>query len=260
MEAYFDESYGDDSPFLVVAGYLFESQNLVEMDREWRKVLEKYQLPYFHMCDCAHGNDIYKQLSMSKRIATQTEAMELVKKYATLGIAVSVEEPHYRPLNNSPLMQTAYSFACLQCLIGVQEWADENNYQGEIAYFFEAGHKHQTESNRFMELVFKEPPLCKMFRYARHSFVPKSKGAPIQAADILAWQWYTQTKKVIANLPVRADLKSLFEKPIHTAHFDKGKLSQLATIERNRYALENLKASLIPNYKPFLDNVRLRYL
>lgn len=257
MEAYFDESYGPDSPYLCVAGYLFESERAKALEVEWRKLLLKYSLPFFHMCDCAHGNKPFHALSDKQRVSAQTEAMELVKAHAALGIAVSIDEEHYRAPYDSPLVENPYSFGCLQAMISVQNWAEETNYGGEIAYFFEAGHKHQIEANRFMDRVFREPLLRDRFRYAGHAFVPKVSSGAIQCADIIAWQWYTQTRHMAEGKPMRKDLVSLFEATIEHQHYTKEKIEGLKKLEQHRLALENLKASIIPNYKPFESYVKL---
>ncbi len=49
IEAYFDESGTHaGSPFLCVAGYLFEATKRREFDTEWRTMLADFDLPFFH--------------------------------------------------------------------------------------------------------------------------------------------------------------------------------------------------------------------
>jgi hypothetical protein len=59
VEGYFDESGDlDDAPgIFCVSGYFVETEAAKRMDAEWCEVLEKYQLGFFHMVDCAHGNE-----------------------------------------------------------------------------------------------------------------------------------------------------------------------------------------------------------
>jgi hypothetical protein len=89
------------------------------------------------------------------------------------------------------------------CIIGVAQWANANNINGEVSYFFEAGHRHQVQSETLMHHVFEITD----FRYLSHSFVNKRLIRPIQSADILAWQAATFRKRCI-NKP-RADFLSL---------------------------------------------------
>ena len=55
MEAYFDESgTHEGSPFVCVAGYLFEKGNAAALNADWRAMLKGNDLPFFRMSDCAH--------------------------------------------------------------------------------------------------------------------------------------------------------------------------------------------------------------
>ena len=90
-EAYFDESGMDQSQFLCVAGYIFTKENAVELSGEWRAMLDTWQLPFFRMVDCAHGNGHFKRLSPPERDAVARHAILLTKRYAARGIAVSMD-------------------------------------------------------------------------------------------------------------------------------------------------------------------------
>jgi hypothetical protein len=53
-EVYVDESGSDDrSPVLCVSGYLFHAEQSVAFQADWQRLLAEYDLPYFHMVDCA---------------------------------------------------------------------------------------------------------------------------------------------------------------------------------------------------------------
>lgn len=260
MEAYFDESGTDDSArFLVVSGYLFDKGKAIALDAEWRKMLDKYRLPHFHMVECAHGAGIFKHLSIDERIAAQTEAINLIKSHAAIGMACSVDLEDFPKIPTGGLFESPYTFACWQSLMGARHWAEENNYQGAIAYFFEAGHRHQSEANGLMDLLAKEPSLKLQYHYESHAFILKRKNAAIQCADILAWQWYTQTKKIEANLPMRRDLASLADLPHNVVHYDKEKIDAFIKQGEYRRKLEFLKASIIPGYWMYRDYLRPRY-
>jgi hypothetical protein len=56
LECYFDESGSHDgSPILCVGGYVFEREHCKALDLGWKQILDQYQLPFFHMTDCAHN-------------------------------------------------------------------------------------------------------------------------------------------------------------------------------------------------------------
>ena len=59
------------------------------------------------------------------------------------------------------------------------------------------------------------------YRYAGHAFVPKEKSPAIQAADLLAWQWYKDKKNQGEGRPRRKDCASLLEKHHNAVHLDR---------------------------------------
>jgi hypothetical protein len=142
----------------------------------------------------------------------------LIGDYALLGLSIAVNEVDYNHLFGSATALTgdAYSFCCWQILAGVQSWIARNNFDGEIAYFFEAGHASQSQANALMNRIFNEPKLRQKYRYAAHAFIDKAKVRPVQTADILAWQTATQMKRWLKDNPrPRADFQALLKKPQH---------------------------------------------
>jgi hypothetical protein len=62
-----------------------------------------------------------------------------------------------------------------------------------MAYFFESGHKSQSEANTIMNSLFRETKMRQAFRYSAHTFADKTRFHALQAADLLAWQWCKDT-------------------------------------------------------------------
>jgi hypothetical protein len=143
----------------------------------------------------------------------------LIGEHAMLGVAVTVNEAEYETWFSGRgriLAGDAYTYCCWQVLAGIRHWIGKNNFQGDIAYFFEAGHASQTQANALMNRIFKDQRLKDSYRYASHAFVQKQKVRPVQTADILAWQQMTQSKKWLAQNPtMRKDFKALIAKPQH---------------------------------------------
>ena len=224
LQAYFDESGSHDgSPVLCVAGYLFEKDQCGELDLGWKRTLDRYELPFFHMVDCAHGNPPFDKLSRDERIAVETELIGLIRSHALLGVGAAVVESEYEEifplsdriaLSDSPsihLPGTPYTYCCWTALAAIYAWIMASNFDGEIVYFFEAGHKHGNEANAIMSRIFKAPQLRSEYRYAAHSFVHKEKVRPIQAADLIAWQHATDLKKILTGKPRRKDYAALID-------------------------------------------------
>ena len=88
-EVYLDESYSDDpkTPVMVVGGYVIESSQARLMDAEWRAVLARYKVPYFHMKDVAPCKGMYSHLKDECCDAMSREMIALVHKYVQSGCA-----------------------------------------------------------------------------------------------------------------------------------------------------------------------------
>jgi Protein of unknown function (DUF3800) len=229
VHAYFDESGSHSgSPVLCVAGYVFEKRRARRLAADWRAVLGQFDLPYFHMVDCAHGNGIFAPLSKRARIQVATSMIRIIKEWATIGFAVSVDTQAYADLMPSwGPTKSAYSF-CARCVIDeIGRWFHQIGFRGKSAYFFEAGHDSRSEADKVIDAVLTNP-LNQVnqihYGYVAHDFVQKVESPAVQAADLLAWQWATDLKHQLAQRPRRKDFESLLAVPVRGAHFTRNRL------------------------------------
>jgi len=222
IEAYFDESY--DDRLLCVAGYGFKKSKCKEMDRQWRHMLRRKGLPYFRMSACAHHNEPFGHLSRSECDEVSREAIRLIRKYADRGFAVTVDEKEFEalvPIEAQISHGSAYDFCVWNCLMGVRLWLSDMPERVGAAYFFEAGHRHQSSAERLMRRLMNVPELRKEYRYRGHAFVLKEHSRPCQAADLFAWQWFQHAKRAEQGLPPRKDGAALMENRWYQArHID----------------------------------------
>ena len=229
VNAYFDESAGtarckhpldgsrQDVKTLSVAGYLVESEQAKLLSQEWQAVLDQYGLPYFHMVDCAHGNGVFAKLTAKQRIQVGARMIGNIKRRTIRGFGISLNVSQFKSLMppDHPLIKKPYTLCAHSILDGVRSWARENKYHGDIAYFFEAGAAGQKEANALMHALFETAVWRKACRYVGHSFVAKEQAAGVQAADLLAWQFHTETRRQLEKTgrPRRKDFESLFAHP-----------------------------------------------
>jgi hypothetical protein len=228
-QAFFDESGSHDgSPILCLAGYIFKKSEAIKLGHEWRKVLAWKKLPYFHMVKCAHGNGPFANLTKPERIEVATKMIEVIKRRAIQGMAVTVNSDDCAEvvLNNSPLTayRSAYSFCAHNIMAGITVWIDNNPTVKEMAYFFEAGHQSANEANQFMVGLFSTPQRKEEYRYVAHGFVEKRRSPAVQAADLLAWQWYKDRKNQLEGRPRRADCASLLQLRHIANHLNRDRL------------------------------------
>lgn len=200
--AFFDESgTHHESEWIVLAGYIFDDEQFSALDRKWKGMLESSKdsegksLPYFRMSDCAHNTGVFKNFTALQCDRIAREAISLITDHMTFGFAVSIDKKFAHLIPREELYDSPYSFACWTCLLSVRRWADQNEYTGDVAYFFEQGHDSQREADRLLARLFSKPQLKTAYRAKGHGFYDKRKVRPLQCADILAWHWYTFSKK-----------------------------------------------------------------
>lgn len=229
IHAFFDESGSHaGASVLCVAGYAFEKRASRMLARGWNGILKQYKLPFFHMVDCAHGNESFSSLTKKQRIKAATSLIGIVKRHAAHGFAVSVDTKAFREIMPSwGPTQSPYAF-CARCIIDeIGRWFFKTGFRGKSAYFFEAGHQSRSEAEKVVGAVLTNP-LAKLtdvhFGYVAHSFIGKKESAAVQAADLLAWHWATDVRHHMERRPRRKDFESLSQAPLRAVHFDRHRL------------------------------------
>jgi hypothetical protein len=256
LEAYFDESGTHaNSPFLCVAGYLIEVDQCKRFQVDWESILGRYDLPYFHMSECAHGRGAFKKLSFVERSEICRALIELIKLRVEIGIAVSVCEAEYKAAMLPGYKIDAYTFCLQHCMQGVVAWGNKHNYQGKISYFFEAGHKHQGTANGLINHFRTNPNILAGFRYHSHSFVEEGKKlCGIAAADLLAWEWNAAYRNQFGPIrrSARLSFRSLMQKTHIAVHFHEDDLRGF--FQGARAFSEGQPAVVPEKFKQFLSS------
>ncbi len=193
LEAYFDESgTHKGSPVMCVSGFLFNPRNCRAFCRDWRSVLNELGVGYLHMKEFAPGGGIYRDISSERRNYALRKFIRIIGQRKTFGITVACKEDEFRRLAAPRwfnLYGQPYTVCANLCLRAIGEWADDHSYYGKIAYFFEAGAKHQRELADLLEKCSKDAKAAKVIRYGSHTFADKKLVQPLQAADLLAWEF-----------------------------------------------------------------------
>jgi hypothetical protein len=229
-EAYFDESgTHDGSTLLCVAGYLFNSEQCKRFDEEWLAVLEEFSLPYFRMSECIHATGAFKgRREICDLVARRM--IGIIKRRVERGMAVSIAEKDFKehvPEGNHEVTGPAYSWCVRWILSQVQDWVEKFNPEARVSYFFESGHRDQRTTNEILSRMFGSALGRERFYYAAHAFsgkLPTEKSPtvlrPLQAADLLAWQYRTHRMRELAGNRVRRlDFNSLLQCPHVSSDF-----------------------------------------
>jgi hypothetical protein len=145
-----------------VAGYLFEVERCRKFDKDLAAVLSAIGVKVLHAADRAARRKEFKGKSREQCDAVLKDAVALVKKHASFGVAVMVSEAEFDRLAPAGWRRAAggpYT-ACVQvCMAAVGKWVRSNAPSERVAYFFEKGHTSEGEANRYLKRLEKDPVL-----------------------------------------------------------------------------------------------------
>lgn len=230
VEAYFDESGSHHgAPVLCMAGYIIGRGQAKLLTKEWSAVLKAKSLTHFHMTDCAHGNGEFANLSKIERVEVARKLIEIIKMRTLAGRGATIVDAEYSSLMPyHPNLGSAYNLLLWCSLFGVKQWANETSFSGNVAYFFEAGHRSQSEANRILNLSFRNVDTQNELYYISHTFINKAVSPVIQAADLFAWQLYTERRHILEGRPRRKDFENLVSNGRHVAmHIGPDRIQEL---------------------------------
>jgi hypothetical protein len=119
-----------------------------------------------------------------------------------------------------------YTFCALQCLSQVCQWANDFNRHEPIAYVLEAGAGYNQELHILMNDISESKARQERFRFHSLSIADKRTTAPLQAADVLAYEVYKDMKhRIVPNTKEkdmrRSALALIEERPRYIGHYTK---------------------------------------
>ncbi len=212
LEAYFDESERP-SGIMCVAGYAFAVPQARKFVKQWSHLFSDYG--GFHMKEFAHCKGRFLGISPTERDRLMREAVKIINARMTAGVAVSCKLPEMQKVSPKWIrgFGHAYPVCCHWAMNALCLVLRSEGITDSISYFFEKGHPHEAEARDFVKSASLSPELKKMYKHETDSFIPKSDAVPLQAADLLAWEWAKFKDETLdQNLrPLRKSLRALFE-------------------------------------------------
>ncbi len=195
-----------------MGSYVFEENQYKRFVVEWARALsEKGQgIKYFHAKEYAHLRGEFKRVGFQRKDADELYRylITLIRRRARFGVAVSAVESDFQAVKPQWATYSFYSFLAQSVAGGIHNWAESRKFSGRIAYFLEGGHKDQNEVTRGLNVLREFPVLRSSSRYLSHTLGSKADFCGLQAADILAYEWFKDRKNQIEGSP-RARRRSL---------------------------------------------------
>lgn len=223
---------------MTVAGFVFDKPRARKISRKWKAILNEpqYGLEMFHMVDCANGAPPYDVLGRPKCDRLARRLIQQIREHMDCEFAFSVKVDDFINVARIVSQETGidwltgyggpYTYLTQECLAWVGRWCREAAPRELVTYYFEQGNAFQSEANHFLNLLTSEPSLSEWanrYHYYTHMFLPKRDTRPLQAADILAWEWMRDRTEQLERVPIRPrrlSLSYLLHRRInHVVHF-----------------------------------------
>lgn len=254
MSVYFDESTGNGSPILVVAGFLSTDAQWLLFEREWRAVLDNFGLRAFHMQHFATRKGEFRGMDEPVRKRLLDGLLGIIRNRTMLGFASAVHLAAFNELfkgNERIATGSPYNLCALSCNLHVGEWA-KSNYQIEpIAFFYDMGNRHGGEVFDTFRDEKKDGANVE-YRLGSLTFEDDEILVPLQAADIAAyelWKWLDEhyAEKTRHG---RYPLQEIFKKPWKIREWDTDVLTELRDLRRGEAGSPKTIRHLIPALRP----------
>lgn len=233
LEAYFDESERQGGIFCV-AGYAFIPRQTRTFIKAWKPLFAPFG--GFHMKDLVHRRKGFEGISCDQRDNLLREAVRIINTTMQFGFAVSCPMDEIMLHSQSVhAFRHAYPICCYLAMIELVHMMIEARVEREVFYTFESGHPCEGEAREFIKAIASNPAAKRDLRHAGDAFLPKNAAVPLQAADLLAWEWAKCKDETIDRRlrPIRNSLLALFRrdtKRYKVAHVHGEKLAKYLAV------------------------------
>jgi hypothetical protein len=194
LVGYFDESYthAPAPRVYTLGGYISTTKQWVKFEREWNEALNDVGITtFFHMTTFEARRKEYEGWSNEKRIQFLRRLHSIIKKRVFAGFAVSVVLSDYEEIMNDEVRAyfgNHHQFVTIACLQYISNWLRAQNYKENVAYFFESGSGFDADVERLLRDIINDERLSDRYLIRSCSIVNKRNLAPLQAADIVAYE------------------------------------------------------------------------
>lgn len=231
INAYLDETGTHDGAAITsMAAYLFDVEQAMIFTERWDEVIAKFKprgIHYFHAKDCipVPRSNPFDVLTDQEAEGLVSSLVALIQQTARIGFVRFVTGEDWNGFcSHSPMAQrfigSAYTACGFSCVQGIKEILDEQGYSGKVIYYFESGNEHQGELAHFLGRFQAHPQLREKYRCEDFGFYQKTTVAPLQGADLLAWEWQRAYKN--ATVPGRTEWRKTLSELTRSPFFASG--------------------------------------
>lgn len=209
LTAYFDDSgthAGSDA--VAVAGYVSTPEKWAEFESEWRRALQDFGLSFFHMTDFANGAKAYAHWQRTTKQMRLARLVEIINAHVIGSVGTVIPTALFNRLFSAKAKAHcggSYGLAATANFVEVARIVRALNERGPwdawIAYVFESGTLGAGQVLKSFQYNKNDPKQEEELRLLSLRFEDKRQLAPLQAADILAYELYRQLPKQLGADP-----------------------------------------------------------
>ncbi|MGA9566549.1 MAG: hypothetical protein WBS19_13565 [Candidatus Korobacteraceae bacterium] len=193
---YFDSSHsGSGKGIWVVSGWLSTVEQWERFTVDWKLVLAKYDVPYFHMKEFAHSVDAYAngwKGEDTKRANFIRSLLSVIKDYARASFSSMIESRVFAEVDKEYEVRenfgNEYALCGRTCVAKVNLWLRAHGYDRPAEYVFEDG----DERGRLSHLIESTGYAAPIFKPSRDRVTEDGLVVPglipLQAADFAAYE------------------------------------------------------------------------
>jgi hypothetical protein len=220
LSAYFDASRMDDSGVFCVGGFAFGPDRAKKAERAWRDLWGDTicRMSDLHSRKPGSAFENWTGPQAGQRLK---DCVRILNRYATYAVCVSCNLSEIEALAPTSAargseiyldgFRRAYAVCCHLAMASLGKVAKENRTDSGIAYVFESGDLHQSESQRFISLAVEVPEVKQMYSHVSHTVVAKPDARLLETADIIAWEWAKHRERLQAGRHMRPSLTAILE-------------------------------------------------
>lgn len=236
FSAYFDESTGNDSPILVLAGLLAADAQWSLFESEWKAALKDHGVTAFHAAHFATRKFEFRGMEESTRQSLLGRLLDVIQRRVSQGFGCAIHVREFEAMftgKERAEIGSPYTLCCISCAEYVGAWAKDNCQIEPVGYFFDSGHRYAGEAFHAL-IAEKNNPENIEYRIGPITFDSDTKLIPLQAADLAAyefWKWLDEHyagKKRHGRYP----LQEIIRIPWKIREFDRDVLLELREVGR----------------------------
>jgi hypothetical protein len=209
IPAYFDDSgTHEESKIVLVAGIFGTEARMDGLDRNWQMHLErplcgtKPPLKRFHMADCQASRREFVGWSRTETdyFCHQLRTVIIESGVSAYGVACARKDWDNLVVGDvRAFLGTAEGFCIRSCFVQTVAWAQRNTFDPKMTFIFD---NRPSPVKRDAGVVFdafqretQEPALVGI------AFLSSYDIRPLQAADMVAWEFYQHSNDVLSKGP-----------------------------------------------------------